>query len=109
MRSYHPRNEAPTGTRCAVRSATKKNRLGDGFLAYLLIVFSCFRDVGLVTCFGDSLHERVGASGGRCLTRKDVAEHHVMAIDGASRVVVLLDYRTFKCQAGKYAFRARVG
>jgi hypothetical protein len=32
-----------------------------------------------------------------------------MAVDGASRVIVLLDYRTFQRQAGEYTFRARVG
>jgi len=43
------------------------------------------------------------------MARKNVAEHHVMAINGASRVIVLLHYRAFQRQASEYAFRALVG
>src|SRR5579863_2100034 len=32
-----------------------------------------------------------------------------MAVNGASRIVVLLDYRTFQRQTGEYASRTRVG
>src|SRR5208282_332715 len=42
------------------------------------------------------------------MARKNVAEHHVVAVNGASRVVILLDYGTFQGQAGEHAFRARV-
>src|SRR5271169_649726 len=42
------------------------------------------------------------------MARKNVAEHHVLAVNGAGRVVVLLHYRTFQRQAGEHAFRARV-
>src|SRR5271155_1523896 len=78
-------------------------------LVSLLIVFSCFRDVSLMARFGHGRHKRVSAMRSWYLTRKNAAEHHVVAINGPSRVVVLLDYRTFQRQAGEYALRARVG
>src|SRR5271170_3915917 len=65
--------------------------------------------MGLVTSLGHGGNKRITAAGSWHFTRKNLAEHHVPAIDGTSRVVVLLDNRTFQRQAGEHAFRARVG
>jgi hypothetical protein len=51
-----------TGTGCAVPASYKF--LSERFPTRLFIVFSGFRDVGLVARFGHSLHKRLTTCGG---------------------------------------------
>src|SRR5208282_231597 len=75
----------------------------------LLVVFSCFRDVSLMSGFRHGGHKRICAAGSWHFAGKNVAEHHVVAVNRTRRVVVLLHYRTFQRQAREYAFRTRIG
>src|SRR5437879_9480446 len=43
------------------------------------------------------------------ISRKNVAEVHVLAVNSSSRVVILLHDGTFERQAGEHTLRARVG
>lgn len=75
-------------------------------LLNLLMVFSCFGNVSLMTGVAHSRHKRFTASRRCSVTRKNIAKPHVMAINGASRIVVLLDHGAFQRQAREHAFRA---
>src|SRR5438067_11588503 len=74
----------------------------------LLLVCYCFCNAGLLACIRHSLDECVRTFGSRRPAREDVTKFHVLAVNSASGVVILLHDRTFECQAGERTLRARV-
>jgi hypothetical protein len=82
---------AETGTRFRPAEIMLRSHM----LLNLFVAFFEFCDVCLVTRVRHGLQERVCALGSGCFARKNVPEAHVLTIDRASRVVILLYDCTF--------------
>src|SRR5437764_6533200 len=78
-------------------------------IAELLLLISCFGNPCLLACIGNSFHECLSTFRSGYFPGENLSKHHVLAVNGASGILILLNDCSLQGDPGERASGARVG